>query len=401
MRVLVVGGAGYVGSHAVRECRDCGLDPVVFDNYITGSPDAVGEVERISGDLLDPRSIRAAFTKHRFDAVFHFAGLSYATESVRLPAQYYRNNIAGTLNLLHTMLDVGVERLVYSSTAAVYGDPHEIPIQEDHSLAPLHPYGRSAAIVEEILADIAARHELRYASIRYFNAAGADPSGEIGEDPKAGTRLIPQIFRTALEQQDSLRIFGTDYDTPDGTCIRDFVHVNDIAHGHVLALEHLDREPNQVFNLGSSEGYSVREIVEEAQMLIDRPLAVVEARRRPGDPAVLVASDDKAREILGWEPQYSDLTSILETAWQWHRKHPGGYGRPEQKSRPGTGSELFGDIAMRLGFVTENDVDLALERQGQEREQGAQHKLIGMHMLEMGLLSTSQLIDILKYYEER
>ncbi|MEM7168053.1 MAG: UDP-glucose 4-epimerase GalE [Planctomycetota bacterium] len=401
MRVLVVGGAGYVGSHAVRECLRCGVEPVVFDNYLTGSPDAVAEVERISGDLLDPKSVRSALKSRRFDAVFHFGGLSFATESVRLPAQYYRNNIAGTLNLLHTMLDCGVERLVYSSTAAVYGDPHEIPIQEDHSLAPLHPYGRSAAIVEEILADTAARQELRYASIRYFNAAGADPSGEIGEDPQAGTRLIPQIFRTALEQQPSLRIFGTDYDTPDGTCIRDFVHVNDIAQGHVLALENIDREPNQIFNLGSNEGYSVREIVEEAQMLIDRPLAVVEARRRPGDPAVLVASDEKARERLGWEPRHSDLTTILETAWQWHSRHPNGYKRPEQKPRPGTGSELFGDIAVRLGFVNESDVDRALERQGQERDQGNPHKLIGMHMLEMGILSTSQLIDILKYYEER
>ncbi|MGE3163735.1 MAG: UDP-glucose 4-epimerase GalE [Planctomycetota bacterium] len=401
MKVLVVGGAGYVGSHAVRECVRRGVEVVVFDNYTTGNPQSVHGVERVSGDLMDPRSIRSVFENFRFDAVFHFASLSSAVESVREPALYYRNNVGGTLNLLHTMLDCRVQRLIYSSTAAVYGLPHQIPIHEDHPTEPTHPYGRSKALVESMLREVAATTNLRFASLRYFNAAGADPTGEIGEDHPRESHLIPSIFRAALTEGARVQIFGTDYDTPDGTCIRDFVHVSDIADAHLLALEHLDTHPNQVYNLGSAEGYSVREVIDEAQSLLDRPLRIVEAERRTGDPPVLVATNDKASRILRWQPRRSDLRTILETAWNWHRRHPRGYGAAAPQSEAGRNAELFGDLAVRLEFVSEEDVQRALARQLAERDVGNQHKLIGMHMLEMGLLSTSQLIELLKYYEER
>lgn len=403
MKVLVVGGAGYVGSHVVRECARHGLEPVVFDNYTTGNPESVQGIERISGDLLDPRSVRSVFQNFHFDAVFHFAGLSSAHASQEDPVSYYRNNVAGTLNLLHTMLDCDVHRLVYSSTGAVYGYPTEIPIPEEHATFPESPYGRSKLMVENLLADIAAARDLRYTVLRYFNAAGADPSGEIGEDQPHDGHLIPRIFRTALGAREHVELHGVDYDTPDGTCIRDFVHVTDVARAHLLGLEILDVRPNETFNLGSGEGYSVREVIEEAQTLLDRPLTVVEGQARPGDPPVLLVSNDKARDVLGWIPENSELTTILETAWQWHRRHPRGYRGATAKNTPAqTGtSELFGDLAVRLEFVTEEDVKRALERQASEMEQGNQHKLIGMHMLEMGLLSTSQLIELLKHYEER
>lgn len=401
MKVLVVGGAGYVGSHTVRECARRGVDVVVFDNYTTGNPLSIRGAERVSGDLMDPRSVRSVFENFRFDAVFHFASLSSAVESVREPARYYRNNVGGTLNLLHTMLDCGVNRLVYSSTAAVYGVPHQIPIHEDHPTEPTHPYGRSKLLVENMLQEVAAVDDFRFASLRYFNAAGADRSGEIGEDHPRESHLIPSIFHAALNQNARVQVFGTDYDTPDGTCIRDFVHVADIARAHLLALERLDTHPNQFYNLGSAEGYSVREVIDEAQSLLDRPLRVVEAERRAGDPPVLVAANDKASRYLGWRPECSDLRGILESAWNWHRRHPRGYGAGTPKNDGGRNAELFGDLAVRLEFVSDDDVQRALARQAAERDVGNQHKLIGMHMLEMGLLSTSQLIELLKYYEER
>ncbi|MFQ5654767.1 MAG: UDP-glucose 4-epimerase GalE [Planctomycetota bacterium] len=403
MKVLVVGGAGYIGSHTVRKCRRAGIEPVVFDNYSTGNAESVDGIERVTGDLLDPRSLCSVFENFHFDAVFHFAASCSVPESVDKPLLYYRNNVAGSLNLMHAMMEAGVERLIFSSTAAVYGNPTEIPISEDHDTLPVNPYGNSKLLVERTLKDISERHPLRYIALRYFNAAGADLPGDIGEDHREESHLVPLIFHTALGRRRLFKIFGNDYNTPDGTCIRDFIHVNDIARAHILALEKIEEYPNESFNLGTSEGYSVKEVVEESQQVIGMPISVVQCERRPGDPAVLVASNEKARARLGWEPENSDLRTILETAWKWHRTHPRGFegsssNLAERESRT---TELFGDIAIRLGFVTDADVTRALERQQEEMEQGHQHKLIGMHMLEMGLLSTSQLIEILKYYEDR
>lgn len=402
MKVLVVGGAGYIGSHAVRECRRAGIEPVVFDNFSTGNARSVEGVDVIEGDLLEPRTLRSAFENDPFDAVFHFAASCSVPESVAKPELYYHNNVAGTLNLVHAMLNAGVERLVFSSTAATYGDPLEVPIPEHHPTRPVNPYGASKLFAERMISDIAERHPIRYISLRYFNAAGADLSGDIGEDHAEESHLIPLVLHTALGKRPDITIFGTDYDTPDGSCIRDFVHVTDIAKAHLLALSVLDSQPNQTINLGSSTGYSVREVIDEASRVVGAEIPVREAARRAGDPAVLVASNDRAREVLGWEPELSDLPIVLETAWRWHRGHPNGYaGRDRSSEVTKKRSELFGDIAIRLGHVSEEDVARALERQKEEMDIGHDHKLIGMHMLEMGLLSTSQLIEILKYYENR
>lgn len=403
MKVLVVGGAGYIGSHTVRECRRSGIEPVVFDNFSTGNRESVAGVEVIEGDLLDPRTLRSTFQNNEFDAVFHFAASASVPESVAKPELYYHNNVAGSLNLVHAMLEAGVERLIFSSTAATYGDPEEVPMPETHPTRPVNPYGASKLLVERMLSDICEKHPLRYIALRYFNAAGADLSGDIGEDHAEESHLIPLIFYTALGKRQIFKIFGTDYETPDGSCIRDFVHVTDIAKAHLLALDVIDEQPNQAINLGSSTGYSVREVIEESQRVVgDLKISVEEESRRAGDPPVLVASSDRARTVLGWNPQLSELPMILETAWRWHRGHPNGYaGSGDRKAVSETSTELFGDIAARLGHVSEEDVARALERQKEEVDIGHAHKLLGMHMLEMGMLSTSQLIEILKYYENR
>lgn len=403
MRILIVGGAGYIGSHTVRECRRAGHDPVVFDNLSHGNAAAVEGVEVIEGDLHDARAVRSAFENYRFDAVFHFAAFTSVPESVAKPALYYHNNVAGSLNLISAVIEAGIERFVFSSTAATYGDPLEVPIPESHPTQPVNPYGRSKLLVESMLSEISKKHPLRYIALRYFNAAGADLAGDIGEDHgDRESHLIPLLLLNALGRRPEFKIFGTDYDTPDGTCIRDFVHVTDLARAHLLALDKMDQHPNQAFNLGASEGFSVRQVVDEVARVAGReyPLTVVETDRRPGDPAVLVASNHRARELLGWTPQFSDLRTIVESAWAWHRSHPSGYGSRPSRQATDEKSERFGAIATRLGFVDQDDVQRALQRQTQESENGHRDKLIGLHMLEMGLLSTSQLIEILREYEE-
>lgn len=403
MRVLIVGGAGYIGSHTVRECRRAGFEPVVFDNFGFGNAAAVEGVEQIAGDLHDPRSLRSAFENYRFDAVFHFAAFASVPESVARPAMYYHNNVAGTLNLVNAMIEAGVERLVFSSTAATYGDPIEVPITESHPTSPVNPYGRSKLLVESMLAEIAAKQPIRYIALRYFNAAGADLAGDIGEDHgDSESHLIPLLLLNALGRRKLFKIFGTDYDTPDGTCVRDFVHVTDLARAHLLALERIDEHGNQAFNLGSSEGFSVRQMVNEVERVIgsEYSLNVEEAERRPGDPGILVASNHRAREILGWNPQFSDLQTIVGSAWAWHRSHPNGFGSRPARLSADAKSERFGAIAVRLGFLEEADVQRALDRQATEADGSNRDKLIGLHMLELGLLSTSQLIEILREYED-
>jgi UDP-glucose-4-epimerase GalE len=327
--VLVVGGAGYVGSHTVKVLIDAGYRPVVFDNLSTGHRQAVPRgAQFLRGDLLRPATLRRAFAAHEFAAVFHFAAKALVGESVADPALYYRENVSGTLQLLETMLAQGVKRIVFSSTAATYGEVREVPLREDHPKAPCNPYGLTKWTIECMLRDFGAAYGLRSVSLRYFNAAGCDPEGELGEDHDPETHLIPNVLRAAREPRRRVTIFGDDYDTPDGTCIRDYVHVTDLAQAHLLALEKLGSSIRvDAFNLGNGNGYSVKQVVETAREVTGRPIKVTIGGRRPGDPPVLVASAERARRELGWKPALGALHTIIETAWAWHHAHPQGYGR--------------------------------------------------------------------------
>jgi UDP-glucose 4-epimerase len=317
--VLVCGGAGYIGAHMVKRLADEGHRVTVFDNFSTGHRAAVRWGNLFEGDLLDPASLRHVFAGPHVDAVMHFAALSLVGESMRNPYAYYCNNVAGTLNLLEAMREAGVSQLVFSSTAAVYGNPQISPIDESQPLAPINPYGASKAMVERMLSDAAVAYGLRSVSLRYFNAAGADPSGEIGESHNPETHLVPNVLKAALDGS-SVRIFGDDYTTHDGTCVRDYVHVNDLVQAHLLALDHLSANVGaHAFNLGNGTGFSVLEVVEAARRVTGFPVTCERTPRRIGDPHTLVASSEAARRILGWQPAYTDINAIVETAWQWHR----------------------------------------------------------------------------------
>ncbi len=316
--VLVTGGAGYVGSHACKALARAGYLPVVYDNLSRGHARAVrwGPLER--GDLMSVSRLEAVFRKHRPFAVLHFAALAYVGESVEEPLRYYRNNAGGTVNLLQAMRDAGVNRIVFSSTCAVYGVPKKVPIPENHSQAPLNPYGHSKRMVEQMLADSAAAHGLRSVSLRYFNAAGADPEGEIGEAHDPETHLIPLALETAAGLRPRLVIHGADYPTRDGTCIRDYVHVADLAQAHVLALGYLARHAGaSAFNLGNGGGFTVREVIAAAERVTGRKIPLREGPRRPGDPPALVANAGAARRKLGWKPRYRDLAAMIDSAWRW------------------------------------------------------------------------------------
>jgi UDP-glucose 4-epimerase len=325
MRILITGGAGYVGSHATRHFLEHGHEVTVLDNLSRGHAKAVPEACLVRGDVGDMILLEELFRARRIEAVIHFAALPYVGESVREPESYYRNNVAGTLNLLAAMRRCGVGRIVFSSTCAVYGVPEKLPIVEDELPKPINPYGRTKLAIEWALADYAAAYGLAYASLRYFNAAGAHPSGDLGEDHDPETHLIPLVLQVALGQRPHIEIFGTDYPTPDGTCIRDYVHVQDLAEAHRLALAQL--QPGRVFlcNLGAGRGYSVREAIRVCEEVTSARIAVREGPRRPGDPPVLIASISRAVAALAWEPRYRDLRAIVETTWRWHRSHPHGY----------------------------------------------------------------------------
>ena len=325
MRVFVTGGAGYVGSHALRALLEAGHEPVVYDNLSEGHRQAVGDCRLIEGDLAEEQAVLSALKETGAEAVMHFAASAYVGESVDSPEKYYFNNVANTLKLLRAMRTAGVERLVFSGSCAVYGVPDEVPIPEDAPVRPVSPYGRTKATCEWILADYARAYGLRYASLRYFNAAGAHPDASIGEDHDPETHLIPLVIMAALGSKDGVSIFGTDYPTPDGTCIRDYVHVTDLARAHVLALEALDERAVMVYNLGTGRGYSVREVISAVRQVSGRDFPVKEAVRRPGDPPQLVASTGRIREELGWQPRFPDLTDIVATAWNWHSTHPEGF----------------------------------------------------------------------------
>ncbi len=329
MNVLVTGGAGYIGSHTVHELLRAGLRPVVYDNLSTGHAQAVPEgVTVIAGDIRDREKLARALADHRIDAVVHFAAASLVGESMKEPSVYYNNNVVGTLALLDTMAASGVKKIVFSSTAAVYGEPAVWPIDEDMPTVPTNVYGRTKLVIEHMLADFAAAYGLGYVSLRYFNAAGAMAGGTIGEDHAPETHLIPLILKAALGQREAVAIYGTDYPTADGTCIRDYIHVTDLADAHVRALHHLAGGGRPcAYNLGSETGYSVRQVIDRAKAVTGVNFPVREEARRPGDPAVLLASSRRIKQELGWQPRSSDLDTIIASAWRWHRTHPYGYSR--------------------------------------------------------------------------
>jgi len=321
MNVLVVGGAGYIGSHTAKVLHQCGHHPVVLDSLVHGHEDFVKWGEFIKADMDNRPVVDRVLREHSIDAVMLFAAFAYVGESMTEPERYYINNVARTLCLLQAMKERGVKYIVYSSTCATYGIPERIPISENHVQNPISPYGRSKLMVEKILKDYHAAYGMNYMILRYFNAAGADPENEIGEDHNPETHLIPLVLDVAIGRKPRIAVYGTDYDTPDGTCVRDYVHVMDLAGAHVLALDKLTRENESgVFNLGTERGYSVKQVIDTVASITHIPIDRALAGRRPGDPAVLVAESRKAREQLRWEPRYSDLDSMVLHAWNWHRK---------------------------------------------------------------------------------
>jgi UDP-glucose 4-epimerase len=320
LKFLICGGAGYVGSHMVNYLVSHRHEVVVYDNLSTGHREAVAaDVPFVVGDIGDAPGLVRLFEAHRFDAVIHFCAHSLVGESVGKPYRYYRNNVSNTLVLLQAMREAGVNRLVFSSTAAVFGHPETDSIDEAHPTEPINPYGRSKLMVEKILVDAAHAYGLRSVALRYFNAAGADPSATIGEAHDPETHLIPNVLKAVLGQGAGLKVFGDDYETRDGTCVRDYVHVNDLASAHLLAVEYLEQHEGAfTFNLGNGLGFSVREVIAAAERVTGRPVPHEFAPRRPGDPATLVASSDRARHRLGWQPRFVSLDDILASAWQWH-----------------------------------------------------------------------------------
>jgi len=320
LNILVTGGCGYIGTHVVKALLAAGHHPIIIDNLSGGHSHLLPGGEFFKCDIQDRWSLDQIFITHRIDAVMHFAGFIEVAESARNPIKYYRNNVAATASLFDAMVAYGIRRCIFSSSAAVYGEPLSPRIDEGHPLRPTSPYGETKRCVENMLSACDQAHGLKSICLRYFNAAGADESATIGERHNPESHLIPLILQAAGGERDHIRIFGTDYPTQDGTCVRDYVHVNDLASAHLLSLEHLIRGgDSDIFNVGNSQGYSVRQVIETAATVTGRPIKVIEDARRPGDPAVLVADANKIRTRLGWTPQYEDLTRIIRTAWNWHQ----------------------------------------------------------------------------------
>ena len=321
--ILVTGGAGYIGSHAVKALEERGFETIILDSLVYGHRDLIEtnlKAKLVAGDINDRAFLDRLFTTTKIDAVMHFAAFAYVGESVTDPAKYYRNNVVGTLTLLDAMREHGVTNFVFSSTCATYGNPQSIPITEDHPQQPINPYGAGKLAIERVLKDYDPAYGLKSVIFRYFNAAGADPDGLFGEDHNPETHLIPLILQAAAGKRASISVFGTDYDTPDGTCIRDYIHVTDLAQAHVLGLEYLlEHQTSQIFNLGNGNGFSVKEVVDTARQVTGKEIAIEECPRRVGDPAVLIGSSTKARQMLGWEPKYADLNAIVKHAWNWHQ----------------------------------------------------------------------------------
>jgi len=324
--ILVVGGAGYIGSHMCKYLSKNGYLPIVLDNLSRGHEKAVKWGPLIEGSISDRNILKRVFSEHRIDAVMHYAAYSYVGESVTDPSMYYQNNLADTICLLSEMVEAEIKNIVFSSSCAVYGEPEEIPITENHPKNPVNPYGWTKYMVEQVLNDFKYAYGVESVSLRYFNAAGADPDGELGEDHNPETHLIPIAIQAALGKREEIRIYGNNYPTHDGTCIRDFIHVEDLAESHLLALNRLlNGKGGGTYNLGNGEGYSVREVIDITRRITGKPIRDRVVDRRDGDPAVLVGSSDKAKNELGWNPRFPDLESIVETAWHWHQKYPNGY----------------------------------------------------------------------------
>lgn len=326
MNILVVGGAGYVGSHAARRLAAAGHEVWVYDNLSQGHRAAVPKGRLIVGELANRDFLVEVLRARRIDAVMHFAALALVGESVAEPARYYQNNVVATLALLEAMRAAGTGRLVFSSTTATYGVPDKVPISEDQPQRPINPYGFTKLVIERALDDYARAYGLGYAALRYFNAAGASASGEIGEDHRPESHLIPIVLQVALGQREQATIFGNDYPTPDGTCIRDYVHVDDLADAHLLALERLEPGRGLQLNLGTGRGFSVREVIEACRRVTRRRIDEQIGPRRPGDPPELVADAGRARAELDWSPRYTSIDEIVATAWRWHESHPNGFG---------------------------------------------------------------------------
>ena len=326
-RILVLGGAGYIGSHTVYELIDAGEKVVVVDNLLTGFKEAVHpEAVFYEGDIRDRSFMDSIFEKEDIDGVIHFAACSQVGESMKDPLKYYNNNLCGTEVLLESMVAHGIDKIVFSSTAATYGEPESIPILESDRTLPTNCYGETKLSMEKMFKWTSQAHNLRYVSLRYFNACGAHPNGKIGEAHDPETHLIPLILQVPNDQRDYISIFGNDYDTKDGTCIRDYIHVIDLAQAHILAMKYLcNGGESNIFNLGNGVGFTVKEVVETARKVTGHPIPAKEEARRAGDPSTLIASSDQAKKILGWDPKYDDLDTIIDTAWQWHRTHPHGY----------------------------------------------------------------------------
>lgn len=327
MKILVVGGAGYVGSHCVRRLVAAGHDVTVYDNLFAGHRAAVdSKAHFIEGDLGDRVHLDQVLQSAQFDAAMHFAAFLFVGESVDKPLKYWRNNVANTLNLLECMEVNEVKRFIFSSTCAVYGEPEELPITEDLPKNPINPYGNTKLAVEWMLQHSARAWGLGSVSLRYFNASGAAEDGSIGEDHDPEIHLIPLVLQVALGQRENIKIFGTDYDTPDGTCVRDYIHVEDLAEAHLLAVEGCEPGEAAAFNVGTGNGSSVLEIISAAREISGHPIPTIESPRRPGDPASLYANADTLRDRYGWAPRYRDVRKTIETAWRWHSTHPNGYG---------------------------------------------------------------------------
>ncbi len=328
MAILVLGGAGYIGSHTVHALIEAGREVVVADNLITGHRSAVHPKAKLYvGDLSDRTFLDELLSKEQIDGVIHFAAYSLVGESVGNPLKYYKNNLCGTEVLLEALVAHGIKNIVFSSTAATYGEPERIPILESDRTEPTNPYGETKLSMEKMFRWTDRAHSLHYVALRYFNACGALPDGSIGEDHRPETHLIPIVLQVALGRRDRLDVFGGDYPTPDGTCVRDYIHVCDLADAHIKALEYLEQGgESDVFNLGNGVGFSNLEVVEAARAATGHPIPSEIKNRRPGDPAILVASSEKAERVLGWKPQYTNLVEIIATAYRWHQSHPEGFG---------------------------------------------------------------------------
>jgi UDP-glucose 4-epimerase len=327
MTILVLGGAGYIGSHTVYELIDNGEDVVIIDNLLTGHKEAIHPKARFyKGDIRDREFLDDVFKKEKIDAVIHFAACSLVGESMEKPLKYYDNNLCGTKILLDSMVANGIDKIVFSSTAATYGEPEKVPILETDRTEPTNTYGETKLSMEKMFKWVGKAHGLRYVSLRYFNACGAHISGQIGEDHNPESHLIPLILQVPNGKREYISIFGDDYDTKDGTCVRDYIHVTDLAQAHILAVKYLQSgNESNIFNLGNGVGFTVKEVIDTARKVTSHPIPAKITPRRAGDPAQLIASSEKAKEILGWTPEHNSLEEIISTAWNWHKNHPNGF----------------------------------------------------------------------------